>query len=262
MERRELLDRAARDGEERVLLAHVLDKHEQCARRNIPAATGFLSPGAQRSARELLQAGGIREGFSFLGGYEGAERRVLVFLPEWMEEADGEDYLALLRCTFRKEDTLTHRDLLGALMALGITRETLGDILVSQGSADLIVTREIAPYLLQDLTAAGRVKLSVAEEPLGALRVPEQKVKLIRDTVATLRLDAVTASGFSLSRAKAQELIAAGRVQLDHRETTKADAPVEEGSVISARGLGKFTVDEVGGKSKKGRTALTLRRYL
>lgn len=262
MDRKTLLDRAAHDADERVLLAHVLDKHEQCRRRNIPAATGFLSPAAQRSARELLHAAAIHEGFAFCGGYDGAERRVLVFLPDWLEQPDEGDYLAALRCTFRAEDTLTHRDLLGALMAQGVTRETLGDILVSPGSADLVVTREIAPYLLQNLSAAGRVKLTCAEAALDALRVPEQKVKEIRDTVAALRLDSVTASGFSLSRAKAQELIAAGRVQLDHRETTKADAPVGEGSVISARGLGKFEVAAIGGLSKKGRTALTLRRYL
>lgn len=262
MDRRALLDRAAHDGDERVLLAHVLDKYEQCARRSIPAATGFLSPAAQRAASELLHAAAIHSGFSFLGGYERAERRMLVFLPDWMEEADAADYLTVLRCTFRAEDALTHRDLLGALMALGITRETLGDILVSPGSADLLVTREIAPHLLRDLTGAGRVKLSVAEASLGALRVPEQRVKEIRDTVATLRLDAVAASGLSISRAKAQELIASGRVQLNHRETTKSDAPVAEGDVISARGLGKFEVAAVGGLSKKGRTALTLRRYL
>ena len=93
-----------------------------------------------------------------------------------------------------------------------------------------------------------------------ALRVPEQKVKEIRDTVATLRLDAVTAAGFSMSRGKAAELIAAGRVQKNYREVTKGDASVAQGDVISARGLGKFEVAEVGGLSKKGRTGILLRR--
>ena len=103
-----------------------------------------------------------------------------------------------------------------------------------------------------------------AFEAIGAdaLRVPEQKVKEIRDTVATLRLDAVTAAGFSMSRGKAAELIAAGRVQKNYREVTKGDASVAQGDVISARGLGKFEVAEVGGLSKKGRTGILLRRYL
>ena len=80
--------------------------------------------------------------------------------------------------------------------------------------------------------------------------------------MATLRLDAVTAVGFSMSRAKAAELIASGRVQRNYRETTKPDAAVAEGDVISARGLGKFELSEVGGLSKKGRTAICVRRYL
>ena len=170
--------------------------------------------------------------------------------------------MTALRCTYRKEDTLTHRDFLGSLMAQGITREKLGDILVSEGACDLIVSRDIAPYLLQNVTGAGRVKLSVSEIELSGLNVPELKVRGIRDTVSTLRLDAVAASGFSMSRGKAQELISSGRVQLNHRETLKAGTPVAQGDVISARGLGKFEVAEVGGLSKKGRTALLLRRYL
>ena len=262
MERKKLLDRIARDGDERILLAHILDKYAQCAQRNVPAATGFLSPAEQRSAQELLHAAAIHGGCTFCGGYGRAERKMLLFLPDWQEEVGESEYLTALRCTYRKEETLTHRDFLGALMAQGVTRDTLGDILVSDGSADLIVSRDIAPYLLQNVTSAGRVTLSVGEIGLSELNVPELKVKEIRDTVSTLRLDAVAASGFSMSRGKAQELIASGRVQLNHRETLKSDAPVAQGDVISARGLGKFEVAEVGGLSKKGRTALLLRRYL
>ena len=111
-------------------------------------------------------------------------------------------------------------------------------------------------------SGAGRTALRLTAIGADALRVPEQKVKEIRDTVATLRLDAVTAAGFSMSRGKAAELIAAGRVQKNYREVTKGDASVAQGDVISARGLGKFEVAEVGGLSKKGRTGILLRRYL
>jgi len=262
MDRKTLLDRAARDAEERVLLAHVLDRCEQCRARGIPTHTDFLSPAEQRAAQDLLNAAGVREGYAFCGGCERAERRMLCFLPEWQEQTDGAEHMAALRAAFREEDGLTHRDLLGSLMGLGIARGKVGDIFVSGGSADLIVGNEIAPYLCEHWTGAGRTKLSVTEIPLAALSVPEQRVREIRDTVATLRLDAVTACGFSMSRAKASELIAAGRVQKNYRETTKGDAPVAEGDVISARGLGKFEVAEVGGKSRKGRTAILLRRYL
>ena len=262
MDRRQLLDRAAQSGEERVLLAHILDKCEQSRQRNIPAATDFLSPAEQRAAQELLHAAAIHEGYAFRGGYERAERKMLFFLPDWQEEADASDAMAFLRAAWHESEHPTHRDLLGSLMALGVERETLGDILVSEGSADLILSAGVAQYLLDNWTGAGRTALRLTAIGADALRVPEQKVKEIRDTVATLRLDAVTAAGFSMSRGKAAELIAAGRVQKNYREVTKGDASVAQGDVISARGLGKFEVAEVGGLSKKGRTGILLRRYL
>ena len=262
MDRRSLLDRAAKSAEERVLLSRVLDKYEQCRQRSQPTNTAFLSPAEARSALDLLHAAAIHEGFALLGGYEGAERRMLFFLPDWQEEADTSDAIAFLRASWHESEHPTHRDLLGSLMALGIERETLGDILVSEGSADLAVSAGIAPYLLDSWSSAGRTALHLTRIEGGALRVPEQKVREIRDTVATLRLDAVAAAGFSMSRGKAAELIAAGRVQKNYREAAKGDAPVAQGDVISARGLGKFEVAEVGGLSKKGRTGILLRRYL
>lgn len=257
-----LLDRSAADAAERTLLAHVLDKCEQCRVRNVPAHTGFLSPGEQRSAQELLRAAAIRDGYVFLGGYERAERRVLCFLPPWQEEAADEDYMAALSCALRPQDGVTHRDLLGSLMGLSITRSKIGDILVTPARAQVIVSTDVADYLLANWTGAGRVRLRVERVALDTLEIPQQAVREIRDTVATLRLDAVAASGFSISRTKAAELIAAGRVQKNYRETTRQDAPVSQGDVISARGVGKFELAEVGGLSRKGRTAILLRRYL
>lgn len=262
IDRKVLLDRAARDAEERVLLAHVLDKCEQSRKRNIPAHTDFLSPAEARSAEELLHAASLHDGWTFAGGYAGAERRMLCVLPDWQESPDEEECMAALRVRFRADEGLTHRDLLGSLMALGVVRGKLGDILVSEDAADVIVCAEIADYLLREWTSAGHAKLSASRIGLAELAVPELKVKEIRDTVATLRLDAVTAAGFSMSRAKASELISSGRVQLGYREVTKPDAPVREGDVVSARGLGKFELAEVGGLSKKGRTAILVRRYL
>ena len=253
MDRRSLLDRAAKSAEERVLLGHILDKYDQCRQRNLPTNTAFLSPAEAQGARDLLRAAAIHEGFALLGGYEGAERRMLFFLPDWQEEADASDAMAFLRAAWHESEHPTHRDLLGSLMALGVERETLGDLIVSAG---------VAQYLLDNWTGAGRTALRLTAIGADALRVPEQKVKEIRDTVATLRLDAVTAAGFSMSRGKAAELIAAGRVQKNYREVTKGDASVAQGDVISARGLGKFEVAEVGGLSKKGRAGILLRRYL
>lgn len=262
MDKKTLLDRAAHGAEERVLLSHVLDRCEQSRTRNAPTHTDFLSPAELRGAEDALHAAKYHDGWAALGGYERAERRMLCFLPDWQEEPDADECLAALRVRWRAEDALTHRDLLGSLMALGVARSKLGDVLVSPDSADVIVCADAADYLLREWTGAGRAKLRPERVALDALIVPEQRVKELRDTVATLRLDAVASVGFGMSRAKAAELVASGRVQLNHRETAKGDAPVREGDVVSARGLGKFELAEVGGLSKKGRTAILVKRYL
>ena len=88
MDRRELLDKAARDAEERMLLSRVWDKWEQCRLRNVPAATDFLSPQEQASAQRLLHMLGVQDGYVFFGGYGGAERQRLFFLLDWAEEPE------------------------------------------------------------------------------------------------------------------------------------------------------------------------------
>ena len=117
-------------------------------------------------------------------------------------------------------------------------------------------------YLLQILCSFGRDRVHLEEIPLSDIQVPQQKTKVIRDTVASLRLDSVMASGFSMGRSKAQSFISAGKVQVDHLPVTKADSEVKEGSVISARGLGKMKITAVGGLPKKGRQSITVERYL
>lgn len=266
MTKTELLDKLARDGEERLLLARALDKLDTARRKNIPACTGFLSPAERVSVEHLIAMSG-HPAHLFFGGYEGAERTVCVFLPDWQEP---EDFLALaeegpvaaLRCTFRAEENLTHRDFLGSILGQGVTREKVGDLLVGEGRCDLLVLRELSDYLLQNLDSAGRVRLKVAAIPLSGLEAPVVQVKVIRDTVATPRLDAIVAAAFSTSRGKAADFISAGRVQLNHRECTKADKPVEEGDTLSCRGLGKAVVKSLGGLSKKGRVMVELERYL
>lgn len=256
-----IIERTAQEPEDRLLLARVWDKYEQTQRKNIPGSTVFLSPREQRMAQAMLSAAGVRPGYAFDGGFEAAERKILIFFPDWMTEAAG-DELTFLRAAFHGEESLSHRDLLGSLMGLGITRERVGDILGSPHSADIVASPSLRDFFLREWSQAGRVKLSVAEIERGALCVPQAQVKVIRDTVPSLRLDAVAAAAFSMSRGRAAELIAVGRVSLDHVPCLKGDKPVEEGAVITARGLGKAKLAQVGGRSRKGRIGVTVERFI
>ena len=265
MEKSKLLDRCGALGEERLLLARVLDRASQAERRNVPACTDFLSPAQRVRAEDLLRLAGVPEtAFVSLGGYEEAERRVLLFLPDWLEAEEAEDQspLRCLRASFRAEEKPTHRDFLGSLTGLGIVREKVGDILVGPESADLIVLDTVEALLLRNWTGAGRTHLTVTAIAFGELRVPQLRMEEVRDTVSSLRLDAVVSSALRMSRGKAAELVERGAVQVNWRECVKPDKLLAEGDTVSARGFGKFRLDRVGGLSKKGRTAIVVSRYV
>ena len=146
MRKTELLDKYARDGDSRLLLARVLDQWQRAEQRGVPTHTGFLSPAEQAVSADLLMAAAPGQGI-LAGGYPDAERRLWAFLPDWLEEEtwqQGEECpLCALEVKTPLGAGLTHRDYLGSLMGLGLTREKLGDILLSQQGAQVVVLREI-----------------------------------------------------------------------------------------------------------------------
>ena len=188
MEKSKLLDRCGAEGEDRLLLAKVLDRAAQAEERNIPACTDFLSPQQQMMAGDLLRLAGIPEtAWLRQGGYQGAERNILLFLPDWMEPETAEPPLRCLRAAFRTEDRLSHRDILGSLMGMGIVREKVGDILVSPESADLIVLDTVADFLLSSWNSAGRARLTVTEIPAAHLHIPEVRCEEVLSLIHIFR---------------------------------------------------------------------------
>ena len=256
------IDKIAHSGEDRLLLAKLWDKINAGIRKNIPANTCFLSPRELEMARYLF---GQPEGLYAFGGYPEAERKMLVFLPDYLEESalmEEDSPVVCLRCTFYLEDSLSHRDFLGALMGAGIGRETVGDIFVDKGNCDFFVTAEIAPYILQNFTSAGRTRVHIRQIPLTEASIPAPEVKEIKDTLASLRLDSVISSGFRIGRSLACQYIQTGKAAVDGLPCEKPDKPVAEGMKISVRGLGKIQLAAVGGKTKKDRISVVIHRYV
>ena len=245
-----------------MLLAKVWDKINTGIRRYIMANTCFLSPRELEMTRYLF---GDLPGLHSFGGYEEAERKMLIYLPDYLEEDSlyAEDSpVVCLRATFFQEDSLSHRDFLGALMGAGIGRETVGDICVGKGSCDFFVTEEIAPYIEQSFTSAGRTHLHMERIPLSEASIPEPEVKEIRDTLASLRLDSVISSGFRIGRSLAAQYVNAGKAAIDGLPCEKPDKAVPEGAKISVRGLGKIKLTAINGKTKKDRISVIIHRYI
>ena len=256
------IEKIARTPEDKVLLAKVWDKVSTGMRKNIPGNTGFLSLRELDMTRYLF---GDVEGLYAFGGYDGAERQMLVYLPDYLEESalyDEDSPLVCIRAIFYEGDSPSHRDFLGALMGIGIARETVGDICVGKSSCDFFVTAEIAPYVLQNFTGAGRTKLRLEQIPLDQVQIPEPETKEIRDTLASLRLDSVIAAGFRMGRSLASQYVTSGKAAINGLPCEKPDRPVEEGAKISVRGLGKIKLETINGETKKGRISVVIRRYV
>lgn len=256
------IEKIAQTPEDRMLLAKIWDKINGGIRRSIPACTAFLSQRELNLARYLF---GNLLGLTAFGGYPEAERRILCWLPDYLDQEyfySEDSPVVCLRATFYEADTPTHRDFLGALMGAGIARETVGDICVGKGSCDFFVTAEIAPYLLQNFSSAGKTRLHLESIPLSQAQIPQPEIKLIKDTLASLRLDNVISSGFRIGRSLAVQLICAGKAAIDGFLCEKPDKPVSEGASISLRGYGKIKIVSAAGQTKKGRIPVELHRYI
>lgn len=256
--------------EDKFLTALLEDKILRCSRNQIITYSNFLDMRQCSIADRLaMSERGIH--CKFYGGYEEASRVIAVFLPEYIEQTPEEYYadhpeenpVTILRSTLKKgAPELSHRDYLGALMGLGIRREMVGDILVRREGADLIVMREVAPYLCISMFKAGRSNLSLSEVAVEELIVPPLRIDPVRKTVSSLRLDSVIAAVFGLSRSRASAAISAGIVFVNGMEAHRGEKHVERGDKLVVRGRGKAVLKTVEGRSNKGRIAIIVDRYL
>jgi RNA-binding protein YlmH len=256
---RKNIEKIAKTEEDRLLLARLWDKINAGMQKNRLSSTGFLSPREQEMAQFLF---GNAEGLRFWGGFEASQRKCLIYLPDYLYDIPEDDPILCLRATYFAGDALSHRDFLGALMGFGIDRSCVGDICVQKGFCDFFVVKEIASHLLREFTEVGRTKIKLEILPLSAFSPPEERTEEISDTLPSLRLDCVIASGFRISRSRAGEFIAAGRAAIDGLPCEKADRAIAEGMTVSVRGLGKIRLKEVGNRSRKDRIFVKIEKFV
>lgn len=258
MERSRQIAAMAENEDERLRLVRVCDRLERAAEREQPAATAFLSPREQALVRQLLP------GCTFWGGTEGAERAVAYFVPEYLTKEDFFDggVIACLRASFYEKNALSHRDVLGALMGAGIRRDAVGDIYIGEQSCEFFVLAELAEYLRDNLTSAGRHALHLEQIDPREVQKPAQQTKELRLSVASLRLDSVVSGAFHLSRGATADAIRAGRVAVNSLTCLKPDRTVAENDALSLRGAGKLRVLRLEGETRRGRLAVTVEVFL
>ncbi len=243
--------------ETELFLARLRDTADICIKASKPKYLGFLSSAEAVLAEKTLKNSECRIGF--FGGFAEAERVMLGCFPDWMED---ENYpITPLSFKYRKEDSLSHRDFLGSLMALGIKRETVGDILVEEGRAVIFVTDEIKDYIKTQVSKIGRTGVAVIEGYDLPLPISDSLADFT-DTAASDRLDCVISALCGFSRSKALEVINMGLVTVNSVVTEKPTKAVCAGDIISVRGKGRFVIVSLDGRTKKNRIIINYKKYI
>ncbi len=257
--------------DERYLSAHISDLAEQSSRSGVPRFSRFLNERERVVAMDAARAKGANP--IFYGGYDGAARTMCGFFGgtyaedypeikdgsvEWQEMSKRDLFpLCTVTFSFRKADTLTHRDFLGSVLGAGLERSMIGDILVSEDHAVLFCT-EAAFEIAVGITKIGRYGVKTER---GITRgLPEGKTEAFDKTLSSLRLDCVVGACTNLSRDKSASLIKSGLVSADFLVCQNVSSVIKEGTVLSIRGYGRFRLTQVIGETKKGRLRVSFEK--
>ena len=216
----------------------------------------FLTPAEQLQAQICAKKQNC--GVSLWGGFSDAERKIAAFCTErtvldWPVSAVSFSWN-------ERFGSLGHRELLGSLMSLGFDRERTGDILAMQGNAYVIVHRDIAEYIANAVRLVGRIAVSgsvIAELPV-AFAPGGEELCLV---VSSLRLDALISAVWKMPRSQAREIVASGRARVDYCQELRPDRMIQENTLVSVRGMGRFILKDTAGKTKKDKMRVLLMRF-
>ncbi len=219
--------------------------------------TKFLTP---------LEAATINERFPksdpelhFFGGYGGAQRVVAMF----GKEDEYTSYpIRAVKVRTKNGEVLSHRDYLGAVLALGLKREIIGDILVRDDDAIILCLDGYCEYICDNLTSVASAQVSAnAECDLSSLKLAP-KFERIPRTVSSLRADCVISAFTGKSRSDTVRLIERGLVTHNFKQLKSPDAKIKDKDVISVRGFGKCNILTSNTTTKKGRIYVEIEKYI
>lgn len=245
-------------------IEHIKDLKRECEEKNYVTFSSFLGLSEQSLIKKSIP--NLLKEASNLYPYGQVERKILVFLPSYyssLEEAlkfSKPISLLLIQSKGQKfAEDITHRDVLGALLSLGIKRDTIGDIIIHDKNAYVYVLSTIKEEIVRSLDVIRHNKIVVKEmDSLSCPYSPTYEEKII--SVSSNRLDSILSGAFSISREEAKKEIENGNVFCSEHETIKSGLSLKEGEAISLRGYGKFYYQKQIGISKKGKLRIKIKK--
>lgn len=236
-------------------LARFSDLQEQALKKKTPRFSQFLDPAEINLLHSHFKTSPFCNLLLF-GGFDDAERKIAGFFPDFCEQTKESFPLSVIEITGAKD--ASHRDFLGSILALGIKRNMIGDIVLKDGVCYIFALNSICDFFLSELKKVGRqnVKMNILSYSDVHFEPKEFNESFI--TVASLRLDGVISAALHISRAKAQELIKKELANLNWQPATNSSKNVAEGDFISVRKYGRFKIGEILGETKKGRIKIII----
>lgn len=253
--------------EDKLFIAKLLDKINKRDCQNRIVETEFLNLHEKIICEEFLKKQKIKN-YLFYGGYEEAERVILILYPDKLEEeyikTQWESWLSVVRISLPKyQEAYSHREYLGGIMKLGLRREKIGDIVVLEDGADIIIKADIADFLKQELQNLTRFrKAQIEKKSIYEIRSTKLNTEEITIIVPSYRLDAILAEALRMSRSKASEMIEEERIFLNGVLCKNGSRTIKIGDKITARGKGRFEIKEEIGSTKKENIRIQIIKYV
>ena len=259
MDRKKLLETAA-TAEDRILMSKVIDMFSACENKNIARNTNFLNGHEISVALSVASHFNVKHGL--FGGYGEAERMIMLCCPDFLEIEQCVVPICVIKIRTKNQRCLSHRDYMGAILNLGIKREKIGDIVVCDDCAYVVCMEDIAEYIASQVEKVGNCGVEMSVSSFENAEIPPKKFKETEASLGSVRLDSVVGAGMGISRSESSSLVEKGLVSVNWEAKTKCDFRPSEGDVVSVRGSGRLLICRIGGTSKKGRTFVTLRKYI
>ncbi|HAT53900.1 MAG TPA: RNA-binding protein [Lactobacillus sp.] len=223
-----------------------------------PYLSGFLNPRQIYILQTLVNGqDGVRVHFN--GGYASAEQQRALIFPDYYVPQTSDFELQLFEIVYpTKFAELHHSQILGTLANLGIDPTIFGDILSDNGIWQVFVSANMAAFFKTQVDRIGKIKVHLSERALSDVVLPQTDWEKSTGLVASLRLDAVVAEGFNLSRNRVKGIIENGDVRLNWMTNQHSDAALGAGDMISVRHFGRVRLDAVNGKTRKDKIKIDL----
>ncbi|MGG5462475.1 RNA-binding protein [Clostridium sp. B9] len=231
------------------------EKFNLARTRNITVFTDeFYTPDVWSTLQEIKFFDITVESY---GVFEDGDRRVIAFNKEEYDQFPIS--LLKIQCN-TKFSKLEHKDYLGSIMALGINRNKIGDLILKENGCYVAVHHSIIDYLIANLSKVKNLNCK-CEIIYDLDETPKPSYEERSVIVTSKRLDCIVAALGNISRSKALDNITSGSVLLDYRITKDKSKEVSENSRLTIRGLGKFKISNIFGTTKSGRLKLTVFKY-